>query len=40
MPQAAMFARKAQHGLEQGSSDWQRANDIVAVAKPTNRRDE
>jgi predicted Zn-dependent protease len=40
MPQAAMFARKAQHGLVQGSSDWQRANDIVAVAKPLNRRDE
>ena len=40
MPQAAMFARKAQHGLVQGSSDWQRANDIVAVAKPINRRDE
>ena len=40
MPQAAMFARKAQHGLAQGSADWERANDIVAVAKPTNRRDE
>ncbi len=39
-PQAAMFARKAQHGLVQGSADWERANDIVAVAKPQTRRSE
>jgi predicted Zn-dependent protease len=31
-PQAAMFARKAQHGLAQGSRDWVRANDIMSVA--------
>jgi predicted Zn-dependent protease len=30
--QAARFARKAQHGLAQGSRDWERANDIMAVA--------
>jgi len=32
MPQAAQFAVRARHGLTQGSSDWQRANDIVTVA--------
>ena len=31
---AAMFANKARHGLDQGSPDWQRANDIVAISMP------
>jgi predicted Zn-dependent protease len=30
--EAARFARKAQHGLAQGSRDWERANDIMSVA--------
>jgi predicted Zn-dependent protease len=30
--EAARFAKKAQHGLSQGSRDWERANDIMAVA--------
>jgi predicted Zn-dependent protease len=38
MAQAAMFATKARHGLDQGSPDWQRANDIVAVAVPLARQ--
>jgi predicted Zn-dependent protease len=37
MAQAAMFANKARHGLTQGSPDWQRANDIVAIAVPLAR---
>jgi predicted Zn-dependent protease len=37
MAQAAMFASKARHGLQQGSPDWQRANDIVAIAVPAAR---
>jgi predicted Zn-dependent protease len=37
MPQAAQFAIRARHGLVQGSPDWQRANDIVAVAVPMIR---
>ena len=36
--QAAMFANKARHGLDQGSPDWQRANDIVAVSMPAARQ--
>jgi predicted Zn-dependent protease len=36
-PQAAQFAIRARHGLTQGSPDWQRANDIVAVAVPASR---
>jgi predicted Zn-dependent protease len=31
-PQAALFARKARQELPQGTRDWERANDIVAVA--------
>ncbi|MBV9332193.1 MAG: M48 family metalloprotease [Alphaproteobacteria bacterium] len=31
-PQAARFARKAQGALPQGSRDWERAGDIMAVA--------
>jgi predicted Zn-dependent protease len=38
MAQAAMFANKARHGLSQGSPDWQRANDIVAIAVPLARQ--
>ena len=38
MPQAAQFATRARHGLTQGSPDWQRANDIVAVAVPLAAR--
>ncbi len=34
---AAQFAIRARHGLSQGSPDWQRANDIVAVAVPLAR---
>ena len=37
MLQAAQFATRARHGLTQGSPDWQRANDIVAVAVPAAR---
>ena len=32
LPEAARFARKAQRGLTEGSRDWERANDIMAVA--------
>ncbi|MEI9993200.1 MAG: M48 family metalloprotease [Rhizomicrobium sp.] len=35
---AVVFAQRAQHGLAQGSSDWQRANDIVAVSMPLARQ--
>jgi predicted Zn-dependent protease len=38
MAQALQFASKARHGLEQGSPDWQRANDIVAIAGPAARQ--
>ena len=38
MAQALQFASKARHGLEQGSPDWQRANDIVAIAAPLARQ--
>jgi predicted Zn-dependent protease len=31
---ALVFAQRAEKSLEQGSSDWQRANDIVAIVKP------
>jgi len=35
---AAQFAVRARHGLTQGSPDWQRANDIVAIALPAIRQ--
>jgi predicted Zn-dependent protease len=35
---AAQFASRARHGLAQGSPDWQRANDIVAIAVPAARQ--
>ncbi|HTT96789.1 MAG TPA: M48 family metalloprotease [Rhizomicrobium sp.] len=31
---ALVFAERAEKALEPGSSDWQRANDIVAIVKP------
>ena len=34
MKQAVMFANRAVHGLPKGSIDWQRANDIIAIAGP------
>jgi predicted Zn-dependent protease len=37
MAPAAQFAMRARHGLPQGSPDWQRANDIVAIAVPMAR---
>jgi predicted Zn-dependent protease len=37
MGPAAQFAGRARHGLTQGSPDWQRANDIVAIAVPLAR---
>jgi predicted Zn-dependent protease len=38
MMPAAQFAVRARHGLTQGSPDWQRANDIVAIAVPAARQ--
>ena len=35
--QAGIFAIRARRGLEQGGSDWQRANDIVGVASTPQR---
>jgi predicted Zn-dependent protease len=32
-PQAMQFAQRAQGKLKEGSNDWQRANDILAVAQ-------
>ena len=37
-PAAAIFAKRAQHGLTQGSADWERANDIMAVASTDKRQ--
>jgi predicted Zn-dependent protease len=37
MGPAVQFAFRARHGLAQGSPDWQRANDIVAIAMPAAR---
>lgn len=34
MPAAAIFAKRAAHHLPEGSPDWERANDIMAVAGP------
>jgi predicted Zn-dependent protease len=31
---AVVFAQRAEKGLAQGSADWQRANDIVAIVTP------
>lgn len=38
MKQAAMFATRAEHGLPKGSTEWQRANDIAAIAGPQAKR--
>ena len=35
---ALVFAKRAEKSLEQGSSDWQRANDIVAIVTPLVQR--
>jgi len=37
MPMAAKFATRAAQKLQKGSSDWQRANDILALAVPQGR---
>lgn len=37
MPKAAFFAKRAAHGLAQGSPDWERANDIMSVAGPNGK---
>ncbi len=37
MPKAAFFAKRAAHALAQGSPDWERANDIMAVAGPKGK---
>ncbi len=37
MPKAAYFAKRASLKLAQGSPDWERANDIMAVAVPAGR---
>ena len=37
-PQAVQFAGRAQRQLQQGSTDWQRATDILAIAQ-TQARD-
>ena len=33
LPQSAVFARRARLKLTQGSPDWERANDIIAIAQ-------
>ncbi len=38
MPQAMQFAMRAQRALPKGTEDWQRANDILAVAGPQMKR--
>jgi predicted Zn-dependent protease len=38
MPKAAMFAKRAARVLPEGSSDWERANDILSVAGTQARR--
>lgn len=37
MPKAAYFAKRAAHGLSQGTPDWERANDIMSVAGPSGQ---
>ena len=34
MKRAVVFAMRARSKLPQGSSDWQRANDIIGAAAP------
>ena len=38
MPQAAAFASRAMHALPQGSTDWQRASDILALSGTQKQR--
>ena len=41
LPQAFVFASRARSKLPQGSSDWQRANDIIGATQgsmPQRRR--
>jgi predicted Zn-dependent protease len=38
MPRAVTFAKRAARGLPEGSSDWERANDIMSVASAQARR--
>jgi len=38
MPKAVTFAKRAAHGLPEGSQDWERANDIMSVASAQARR--
>jgi predicted Zn-dependent protease len=38
MRQAVIFASRARQGLTQGSSDWQRSNDIIGAAGPAAAR--
>ena len=38
MMQALVFSMRAQKALPQGSSDWQRAGDIIAAAGPEAHR--
>jgi predicted Zn-dependent protease len=38
--QAMIFANRAQQGLTEGSHDWERAQDIVAVAGPQAKEEE
>jgi predicted Zn-dependent protease len=37
MSKAAYFAKRAARGLTEGSPDWERANDIMAVAGPAGK---
>ncbi len=38
LPQSAVFAARARTKLAKGSSDWERANDIIAVAQTQMKR--
>jgi predicted Zn-dependent protease len=38
MKQAAIFALRARRGLDQGTPDWQRANDIVGIVAAPQQR--
>ncbi len=38
LPQSAMFAVRARQKLTKGSADWERANDIIAIAQSQMKR--
>jgi predicted Zn-dependent protease len=38
LPQSAMFAVRARQKLTKGSADWERANDIIAIAQTQMKR--